>query len=59
MKNLRPGANGEIQLADALNIQAKNDMVEAVKFSGDMFDCGSIPGFLEATQYVAKKRKLA
>lgn len=56
LKKLRPGANGEIQLADALNILARNDLVEAVKFSGEMFDCGSISGFLEANQYVAKKR---
>lgn len=47
-----PGANGEIQLTDALQIQAKRGCVMAYKFQGRRFDCGSVPGFVEATNHV-------
>ncbi|KZX56983.1 UTP--glucose-1-phosphate uridylyltransferase [Halioglobus sp. HI00S01] len=47
-----PGANGEIQLTDALQIQAKRGLVMAYKFKGQRFDCGSVPGFVEATNHV-------
>ncbi len=47
-----PGANGEIQLTDALQTQARNGCVMAYKFAGRRFDCGSVPGFVEATNYV-------
>jgi len=50
-----PGANGEIQLTDALQIQAKRGCVMAYKFKGRRFDCGSVPGFVEATNYVYEK----
>ena len=47
-----PGANGEIQLTDALQIQARRGCVMAYKFQGRRFDCGSVPGFVEATNFV-------
>lgn len=47
-----PGKNGEIQLTDALLTQAKNGCVLAYKFKGRRFDCGSVEGFVEATNYV-------
>ena len=47
-----PGANGEIQLTDALQIQARRGCVMAYKFKGRRFDCGSVPGFVAATNYV-------
>jgi UTP--glucose-1-phosphate uridylyltransferase len=47
-----PGANGEIQLTDALQTQARQGCVMAYKFKGRRFDCGSVPGFVEATNYV-------
>ncbi len=47
-----PGANGEIQLTDALQTQAKRGCVMAYKFKGRRFDCGSVPGFVEATNFV-------
>lgn len=47
-----PGANGEIQLTDALQTQAKRGCVMAYKFEGKRFDCGSVPGFVEATNHV-------
>ncbi len=47
-----PGANGEVQLTDALQTQAKQGCVMAYKFRGRRFDCGSVPGFVEATNFV-------
>lgn len=46
-----PGKNGEIQITDALLTQAKNGCVLAYKFKGKRFDCGSVEGFIEATNY--------
>lgn len=47
-----PGKNGEVQLTDALLTQAKNGCVMAYKFKGRRFDCGSVEGFVDATNYV-------
>jgi len=52
LRETEPGANGEIQLTDALQTQARSGCVMAYKFSGRRFDCGSVPGFVEATNYV-------
>ena len=46
-----PGKNGEVQITDALRTQAQRNMVVAYKFKGQRFDCGSIDGFVEATNY--------
>ncbi|CAD7286408.1 UTP--glucose-1-phosphate uridylyltransferase GalU [Campylobacter suis] len=51
LERTEPGKNGEIQITDALKIQAKQGMVLAYKFKGRRFDCGSIEGFIEATNY--------
>ena len=51
LSEIQPGANGEIQLTDALNVQAREGKVVAVRFKGVRFDCGSIEGFVEATNY--------
>ena len=55
LKNINPGRNAEVQITDALNIQAKQGKVIAFKFKGRRFDCGSIEGYVEATNYLAKK----
>ena len=47
-----PGKNGEVQITDALMTQAKKGCVLAYKFKGQRFDCGSVPGFVEATNFV-------
>ncbi len=47
-----PGKNGEVQITDALMTQAKNGCVLAYKFKGKRFDCGSVEGFVDATNYV-------
>ncbi|MFZ7171621.1 UTP--glucose-1-phosphate uridylyltransferase GalU [Avibacterium volantium] len=48
------GKNGEIQITDALLQQAKQGKVLAYKFKGKRFDCGSVEGFIEATNYCYK-----
>ncbi|SVB58250.1 uncharacterized protein METZ01_LOCUS211104 [marine metagenome] len=54
LKNIKPDKNGEIQITDALKIQAKRGKVIAYKFKGRRFDCGSVRGYIEATNYFAK-----
>lgn len=46
-----PGRNGEIQITDALQTQAENNMVLAYRFKGRRFDCGSVGGFVAATNH--------
>ncbi|MDL0088461.1 UTP--glucose-1-phosphate uridylyltransferase GalU [Campylobacter gastrosuis] len=55
LERTSPGKNGEIQITDALKTQAKQGMVLAYKFKGRRFDCGSIEGFVEATNYFYEK----
>lgn len=52
IRNTEPGANGEVQITDALQTQAQKGCVMAYKFKGRRFDCGSVPGFVEATNHV-------
>ena len=52
-----PGKGGEIQITDALMTQAQNGTVLAYKFKGKRFDCGSVEGFVEATNYFYEKTK--
>lgn len=51
LRETPPGKNGEIQLTDALLQQAQHGCVMAYKFKGKRFDCGSVEGFVEATNY--------
>jgi UTP--glucose-1-phosphate uridylyltransferase len=52
IRDTPPGANGEMQITDAINTQAQNRMVLGYKFKGRRFDCGSLEGFVEATNFV-------
>ncbi|SMP89287.1 UDP-glucose pyrophosphorylase [Epsilonproteobacteria bacterium SCGC AD-308-O04] len=51
IEDTKPGKNGEIQITDALLTQSKKGMVLGYKFQGKRFDCGSLDGFVEATNY--------
>jgi UTP--glucose-1-phosphate uridylyltransferase len=51
IKKTKPGKNGELQITDALLTQAKEGMVLGFRFKGKRFDCGSVDGFVEATNY--------
>jgi len=55
LENTKPGKGGEIQITDALLEMAKIGKVIAYKFDGKRFDCGSVDGFVEATNYFYKK----
>lgn len=55
LRETKPGAGGEIQLTDALKTQAQNGMVLAYRFKGKRFDCGSVDGYVEATNYFYNK----
>jgi UTP--glucose-1-phosphate uridylyltransferase len=57
LKKTKPGKGGEIQITDALLEQAKQGNVIAYKFKGNRFDCGSVDGFVEATNYFYEKGK--
>lgn len=52
IERTEPGKNGEVQITDALLTQAKTGCVLAYKFKGRRFDCGSVDGFVEATNHV-------
>lgn len=51
LRDMPPGKNNEVQITDALLVQAKRGCVMAYKFKGKRFDCGSVPGFVDATNY--------
>lgn len=50
------GAGGEIQLADAIDTQARAGAVGAVELAGRRFDCGSVRGYLDTILAVADRR---
>ena len=51
IEQTEPGKGGEIQITDALLKQAKAGCVLAYKFKGTRFDCGSVEGYIEATNF--------
>ncbi|WP_300669499.1 UTP--glucose-1-phosphate uridylyltransferase GalU [Helicobacter sp. UBA3407] len=53
----KPGKNGEIQITDALLEQCKKGMVLGYKFKGVRYDCGSVDGFVKATNIFYDKLK--
>ncbi|MGL4826719.1 MAG: UTP--glucose-1-phosphate uridylyltransferase GalU [Vibrionaceae bacterium] len=55
LETTAPGKNNEIQITDALLQQAQKGCVLAYKFQGKRFDCGSVEGFIEATNYCYEK----
>jgi len=55
LRETPPGKNGELQITDALKKQAHEGCVLAYRFKGRRFDCGSIDGFVDATNYCYKK----
>ena len=55
LKRIPPGRNNEVQITDALNEQAKQGAVLAYRFKGQRFDCGSIEGFVTATEHIYRR----
>ena len=58
LENTSPDKNGEIQITDALMTLAKQGKVIAYKFQGIRFDCGSVKGFVTATNTFAKQQNI-
>jgi len=56
IEKTEPGKGGEIQITDALLTLAKEGKVLAYKFKGTRFDCGSVDGFVAATNYFYEKK---
>lgn len=56
LRETKPGKGGEIQITDALLTQAIKGKVIAYKFKGERFDCGSIDGFVKATNHFYNKQ---
>ena len=52
-----PGKGGEIQLTDALLHMAKHGKVLGYRFNGTRYDCGSLEGFVEATNALYEMKK--
>jgi UTP--glucose-1-phosphate uridylyltransferase len=57
LRETKAGKGGEIQITDALMTQAKEGRVIAYKFKGKRFDCGSVDGFVEATNWFYDRLK--
>ncbi|MDR2100423.1 MAG: UTP--glucose-1-phosphate uridylyltransferase GalU [Campylobacteraceae bacterium] len=55
LRSIKAGVNGELQITDALRMQAKEGKVLGYKFDGVRFDCGSIEGFVKATNHMYEK----
>lgn len=53
IKNLKPGASGELQLTDAIEALLQKEQVLAYEFHGTRYDCGSKLGYLKATVELA------
>jgi len=51
LRETPPGRNGELQITDALMTQAEHGRVIGYQFKGQRFDCGSVEGFVAATNY--------
>jgi UTP--glucose-1-phosphate uridylyltransferase len=49
LNRMKQGAGGEIQLTDAIAEEAPGGNVYGFRFSGQRYDCGTKPGFLQAT----------
>ena len=56
LSHLKPGANNEIQLTDALKQLLDIQPFFGHRFSGQRFDCGSKIGMLKANLHVALSR---
>ena len=58
LRNIKSDNGSEIQITDALQVLAKQGKVIAYKFNGNRFDCGSVSGYVKATNYFAEAEGL-
>jgi len=60
LESTQPGAGGEIQLTDAIATLLAEETVNAYRFRGTRFDCGTHIGLIEATiRYALDHEKLS
>ncbi|MBU8974624.1 MULTISPECIES: UTP--glucose-1-phosphate uridylyltransferase GalU [unclassified Lysobacter] len=60
LESTQPGAGGEIQLTDAIAALLQEEAVNAYRFQGTRFDCGTHIGLIEATiRYALDHEKLS
>lgn len=60
LESTTPGAGGEIQLTDAIAALLDEEAVNAYRFQGTRFDCGTHIGLIEATiRYALDHEKLS
>lgn len=57
LRALQSGLNGEIQLANAINLKANQGIVEGVTLKGVRFDCGTVDGYVKANMYEYSRAK--
>ena len=57
IRNIKPGAGGELQLTDAIQSLLSAEQVLAYRYKGVRYDCGSKLGYLKATVELALKHK--
>ncbi|HKO87398.1 MAG TPA: UTP--glucose-1-phosphate uridylyltransferase GalU [Burkholderiales bacterium] len=55
LRNVKPGAGGEIQLTDGIAALLREERVLAYRFEGTRYDCGSKLGYLQATVALGRK----
>ena len=58
LERTQPGAGGEIQLTDAIARLLERERVDAYRFQGTRFDCGTHVGLIEATMRYAIDRDM-
>ena len=56
LAHIGKGVGGEFQLTDAIAKLAKKSRVLAYRFAGRRFDCGSLDGFVAATNFTYQTR---
>ena len=60
LETTQKGAGGEIQLTDAIAALLEAERVDAFRFRGTRFDCGTHIGLIEATiRYALDNEKLS
>lgn len=56
LRKIEYKAGQELQLTDGINSLALEGLVETVTMNGLRFDCGSLYGFVKATEHVYRER---
>ncbi len=57
LKDTPPGAGGEIQLTDAIDLLIQEEQVDAFKITGRSHDCGSKLGYMQANMIYAMRHE--